>query len=117
MSTLRDVARKAAVSTATVSNVLNNALYVSPELRCRVLAAAKELHYRPNALAKNLRLQRSQTVGMVVPDITNPFFPAIVRGAEDVLTQAGHTLIIGNSDNDPAKEDAYYQSFLEHQIE
>src|SRR5665811_1945085 len=100
MSTLRDIARKAGVSTATVSNVLNNALPVSAELRTRVLAAAQELKYRPNTLARGLRLSQSRTVGMIVPDITNPFFPGVVRGAEDVLTKAGYTLVIGNSDND-----------------
>jgi LacI family transcriptional regulator len=117
MATLRDVAKKAAVSTATVSNVLNNTLYVSPELRARVQAAAEELGYRPNTLARSLRLKRSHTIGMIVPDVTNPFFPAVVRGAEDVLTRAGLTLIIGNSDNDLAKEERYYQTFLERQVD
>jgi LacI family transcriptional regulator, galactose operon repressor len=117
MVTLRDIAKKAGVSTATVSNVLNESLYVSPELRSRVLAAVAELNYRPNALARSLRMQRSQTIGMIVPDITNPFFPAVVRGAEDVLTRAGHTLIIGNSDNDVAKEDDYYRTFFERRID
>jgi DNA-binding LacI/PurR family transcriptional regulator len=117
MTTLRDIARKAAVSTATVSNVLNNSLYVSPALRARVLAAVGELNYRPNSLARSLRVRRSQAIGMVVPDITNPFFPAVVRGAEDVLTPAGFTLIIGNSDNDMIKEENYYRTFLERQID
>jgi DNA-binding LacI/PurR family transcriptional regulator len=117
MATLRDIARKAAVSTATVSNVLNDSLYVSPVLRARVLAAAEKLNYRPNAVARSLRLKRSYTVGMVVPDVTDPFFPAVVRGAEDILTPAGFTLIIGNSDNDSAKEETYYQTFLERQVD
>jgi len=117
MATLRDIARRAAVSTATVSNVLNDSLYVSPTLRARVQAAAAELNYRPNVVARSLRVKRSYTVGLVVPDVTDPFFPAVVRGAEDVLTRAGFTLIIGNSDNDPAKEEAYYQTFLERQID
>jgi DNA-binding LacI/PurR family transcriptional regulator len=117
MTTLRDVARKAAVSTATVSNVLNDTLYVSSALRTRVIAAAKELNYRPNSVARGLRLRRSDTVGMIVPDVTNPFFPAVVRGAEDVLTRKGFTLIIGNSDNDFAKEEAYYRTFLERQVD
>jgi len=117
MVTLRDIAKQADVSTATVSNVLNDSLYVSPQLRARVMAAVHELNYRPNAVARSLRLQRSQTIGMVVPDITNPFFPAVVRGAEDVLTKAGHTLIIGNSDNDVSKENNYYRTFLERRID
>jgi DNA-binding LacI/PurR family transcriptional regulator len=117
MVTLRDIARKAAVSTATVSNVLNDSLYVSPELRARVLAAAEKLNYRPNTVARSLRLKRSYTIGMIVPDVTDPFFPAVVRGAEDVLTRAGFTLIIGNSDNDSVKEETYYRTFLERQVD
>src|ERR1700761_8832532 len=105
MATVRDIALKAGVSTATVSNVLNDTLYVSPELRARVLAAAHELGYRPNSIARSLRTKSTRTVAIIVPDITNPFFPAVVRGAEDVLTGEGFTLIIGNSDNDPAKEE------------
>jgi LacI family transcriptional regulator len=117
MATLRDIARKAAVSTATVSNVLNDSLYVSPALRARVLAAAQTLSYRPNSVARSLRIKRSHTIGMIVPDVTDPFFPAVVRGAEDVLSRAGFTLIIGNSDNDLAKEESYYQTFLERQVD
>jgi LacI family transcriptional regulator len=117
MATLRDIARRAVVSTATVSNVLNDALYVSPALRARVLAAVEQLQYRPNTVARSLRLKRSHTIGMVVPDLTDPFFPAVVRGAEDVLTRAGFTLIIGNSNNDIGKEDSFYRTFLERQVD
>jgi LacI family transcriptional regulator len=117
MTTLRHIARKAAVSTATVSNVLNDSLYVSPELRERVLAAVRELNYRPNTIARSLRVKRTHTVGMIVPDVTNPFFPAVVRGAEDVLARAGFTLVIGNSDNNVAKEETYYRTFLERQVD
>lgn len=117
MTTLRDIARRAQVSTATVSNVLNHSLPVSEPLRERVLAAVAELDYRPNAMAKGLRLARSHTVGMIIPDISNPFFPAVVRGAEDILAAAGYTLIIGNSDNDFAKEESYFRMFLERQVD
>src|ERR1700722_19189162 len=117
MATLRDIARRAVVSTATVSNVLNHTLYVSPALRARVLAAVEQLQYRPNTVARSLRLKRSHTIGMVVPDLTDPFFPAVVRGAEDVLTRAGFTLIIGNSNNDIGKEDSFYRTFLERQVD
>ena len=117
MATLRDIARKAAVSTATVSNVLNHTLYVSPGLRDRVLAAVRDFNYRPNTIARSLRVKRTHTVGMIVPDVTNPFFPAVVRGAEDVLARAGFTLVIGNSDNDLEKEESYYWTFLERQVD
>jgi DNA-binding LacI/PurR family transcriptional regulator len=117
MVTLRDIAKKASVSTATVSNVLNDTLYVSPVLRERVLTAARLVGYRPNSIARSLRTKSSHTVGIIVPDVTNPFFPAVVRGAEDVLTRAGFTLIIGNSDNDPEKEGVYYRTFLDRQVD
>jgi LacI family transcriptional regulator len=117
MVTLRDIALRAGVSTATVSNVLNSTLYVSPKLRERVLTAVRELKYQPNAVARSLRMRQSRTIGMIIPDIANPFFPAVVRGAEDVLMHSGYTLIVGNSDNDQAKEEAYYRAFFERQVD
>ncbi|HXY52603.1 MAG TPA: LacI family DNA-binding transcriptional regulator [Terriglobales bacterium] len=117
MATLHDVARQAAVSTATVSHVINNNVYVSPKLRARVLKAIRACNYQPNMLARNLRTNKSKTVGVVVPDIADPFFPALVRGAEDVLADAGYTLLMGSSDNDQGKEEGYYRTFLERRVD
>lgn len=117
MATLHEVAREAAVSTATVSHVINESAYVSPKLRERVLAAVRKLNYHPNALARGLRTKQTRTVGMVIPDITNPFFPEVVRGAEDILRHAGYTLIVGNSDNHTETEAAYYRTFLEKRVD
>ncbi len=111
MTTIREIAARSKVSTATVSHVINNTSNVTPECRERVLRAIRELKYQPNAIARSLRTKQTHTVGMVIPDITNPFFPGLVRGAEDVLRQAGYTLIVGNSDSDSEREAAYYRTF------
>jgi LacI family transcriptional regulator len=111
MAKIRDVATLANVSTATVSHVINQTTYVSPALRQRVIGAMRELNYHPNAVARSLKTKQSKTVAMVIPDITNPFFPAIVRGAEDVLRHEGYTLLLGNADEDGKTEETYYNTF------
>jgi len=114
---MRDIATRAQVSTATVSHVINDSAYVGPQLRERVLKAIQELNYHPNWMARSLRTKRTKTIGMIIPDISNPFFPTVVRGAEDVLNRAGYTLLIGNSENDPAKEENYYHAFLQKRVD
>ena len=111
MPTIRDIALLARVSTATVSHVLNDSAYVSPELKERVQSAVRELNYQPNPVARSLRTRQSRSVGMIIPDITDPFYPAIVRGAEDVLTEQGYILLVGNSDHKTSKEASYYRAF------
>ncbi len=117
MANIRDVAVLARVSTATVSHVLNQTTYVSPALRQRVIQAMRELSYHPNAVARSLKTNQSKTVAMVIPDITNPFFPAVVRGAEDVLRHEGYTLILGNSDGDGRTEEIYYNTFQAKRVD
>ena len=117
MKTIRDVADRAGVSTATVSHVLAKTRGVSPGLRKKVMRAARELNYRPNEVARSLRTKSSRTMGMIIPSITDPFFPEVVRGAEDILQQQGYTLLIGNSDDDPKKEEAYYRAFLGKRVD
>ncbi len=105
-TTLRDIARRVGVHTSTVSRVLNPATRykVSQSVAERVTDCARSLGYRPNPLAYGLRTNRSMTVGVVVPDLTNPIFPPIIRGIEDTLVDAGYTAILANSDNDIARE-------------
>jgi LacI family transcriptional regulator len=108
--TVRQVAALAHVSTATVSRALAGDGGVSQQLRRRVLEAAARLNYRPNRAARNLRIQRSFTIGVVIPDIQNFFFTGIVRGIEDVLQTGGYTYLLGNSDGQPDRERLYIET-------
>ena len=103
---LVDVARAAGVHPGTASRALapDSSGLVSPETVRRVVRAAERLGYVPNTLARGLRMARSFMIGMVVPDITNPLFPPMVRGAEQVLSIAGYTLVLTDTDNDAASE-------------
>lgn len=116
---MKDVAARAGVDISTVSRALNERTRdrLSEDTVDRVLAVAKELGYRPNVLARSLRTQRSHVVGMVVPDLTNPFFPPILRGLEDALGRHGYTLIVANTDNDLERERQAVQSLVERQVD
>ncbi|HYG56936.1 MAG TPA: LacI family DNA-binding transcriptional regulator [Symbiobacteriaceae bacterium] len=103
-STIRDVAKAAGVGVGTVSRVLNKSGYVKPETRERVLGAAAELGFVPSQPARSLVRKSTATVGLIIPDITNPFFPAVTRGVEDAASEAGYTVFLCNTDNDPAME-------------
>jgi LacI family transcriptional regulator, galactose operon repressor len=104
--TLKDVAAVAGVHPATASRALSpgTSLLVSDETASRIRAAADELGYRPNAVARSLRTRRSDTVGVLIPDLTNPLFPPIVRGIEDRLAADGYIALIGNTDSDDERE-------------
>lgn len=118
-STMADVARHAGVDVSTVSRALNErtAGMLRAETVERVLASAAELGYRPNVLARGLRTQRSHTVGMIIPDLTNPFFPPVVRGVEDALDAADYTLIVANTDNDPRRDARSLQTMIGRQVD
>lgn len=105
-ATLRQVAQHAGVHLSTASRALNPETrhVISPETTERVLAAAEELGYQPHSLARGLRMDRTMTIGMLVPDLKNPLFPPIVRGIEDVLRSASYTLLTANTDNEEDKE-------------
>ncbi len=99
MSNIVDVALKANVSIATVSRVVNNASHkVNAITRKRVLDAVEELDYRPNALAKGLLMKKTMTVGIIIPDISNPYYAEIVRGVQDMADQCGYAVILLNTD-------------------
>jgi len=101
---MHQIARAAAVSLGTVSHVINGTATVREPLRHRVLAAVKSLGYEPNELSRGLRLNRTNIIGVIIPDITNPFFPGVVRGIEDVAYKDSYRLVLCNTDNDPNKE-------------
>jgi LacI family transcriptional regulator len=105
-ATLRDVATAAGVHPATASRALNPStrLLVSEDTAQRVLEAASRLGYRPNPVARSLRTRRSNTVGVLIPDLNNPLFPPIVRGVEDMLAERGYVALIGNTDADERRE-------------
>ena len=104
--TIRDVAERVGVHPSTVSRVLNPATRgrITPEIVRQVTAAANDMGYRPNQTARGLRTNRSRTIGVLIPDITNPLFPPIIRGIEDSLGAAGYTAILGNTDNIAVRE-------------
>jgi LacI family transcriptional regulator len=104
MATIKEVARRAGVSVGTVSNVLSNLPTVAPDLRKRVERAIEQLSYRPNQVARSLKKQTTETLGLVISDIANPFFSAIVRGAEDEAASHGYMLSIFNTDDQMEKE-------------
>ncbi|WP_293699267.1 LacI family DNA-binding transcriptional regulator [uncultured Agrococcus sp.] len=106
MVTIHDVARLASVSPATVSRVLSGKT-VNATLTEQVRVAAEQLGYRPNRRAQSLRSKRSKLVGLIIPDIENPFFTAIARGVEDALEPEGYSVVLCNSDSDTAKETRY----------
>jgi len=99
LSTIKEVAKRARVSVGTVSNVINGSCTVSPNLRSRVERAISELNYHPNHIARSLKSRRSNTLAIVISDITNPFFPLVVRGAEDAASKRGYLLTIFNTDD------------------
>src|SRR5271166_1810102 len=107
MPNMKEIASMANVSLGTVSHVLNGSARVREPLRKRVLEAVAALGYQPSELARGLRRDKTNVIGMIIPDITNPFFPAVVRGAEDVAFANGYRLILCNTDNDHAKELAH----------
>jgi LacI family transcriptional regulator len=107
MPTMADVAARAGVSVATVSRALSgNGRLVSPAVMERVRTAAEELAYHPNNLARNMRAGTSRIFGLVISDVSNPFFTAVARGAEDVAQRHGYSLVLSNTDEDPAREAA-----------
>lgn len=117
MPTIRDVARAAGVSPATVSRALNGSGYVSPETRQRVLDAAARLGFTPSYIARSLVRKATRTLGLLVPDITNPYFPAIARGVEDAAARAGYSVVLCNTDGDPDHEEDYIQFLRERQVD
>lgn len=116
MATIYDVARRAEVSPATVSRVVNGHSNVDPGLAERVRNAMRELGYRPNAVARNLRRSRTNLWGVIISDITNPFFTSLVRGIEDVAQQQRFSVVLCNTDGDIGKEDRYVNAALTEQV-
>jgi LacI family transcriptional regulator len=116
-TTVRDVARKAGVSAMTVSRVINGRAGVSAETRTKIETAIAELDYTPSKIAIGLTSAKTQMLGMIVPDVSNPFFGPIVRGAEATARKAGYRLLLCNSESDLRLERDYVSDLVEHRVE
>jgi LacI family transcriptional regulator len=114
--TLKDIARHSGVDISTASRALRNAYGVHEKTREKVLAAAKELRYHPNLMARGLATGRAQTIGVLISDIRNPYFGEVTRGAEDAAYAAGFDIVLCNSDLDPVKQMKYLRSLQEKRV-
>ncbi|MGF9713784.1 LacI family DNA-binding transcriptional regulator [Paenibacillus naphthalenovorans] len=115
--TIKDVAKHAGVSTATISRVLNGSGYVSEDVRRQVLASVKELNYRPNAIARSLKQEKSRSIGMILPDMSNPYFMTIARTIQQRLVAEGYRLLFMDSDENPDKEREALDALLSNRVE
>lgn len=116
-ASIKDVAKEAGVSIATVSRVLNDVDVVNEETKKKVREAIKKLDYRPNIVARSLKTQRTRTIGIVIPDISSQFYPEIVRGAEDVANIYNYNVILCNTDLDAEKEMEYIRVLREKMVD
>lgn len=110
---IKDVAREAGVSIATVSRVLNDIDVVNEETKKKVQDSIKKLSYRPNIVARSLKTQKTGTIGIIIPDISSQFYPEVVRGAEDVANIYDYNIMLCNTDLDPDKEMEYLRVLKE----
>jgi len=117
VSTIKDVAALAGVSFTTVSHVLNDTRPVSADARRRVLAAVDEIGYLPSAVARSLRKSETKIVGVLVPNVQNPFFAELVCGVEESCRLAGYSVFLCNSDNDPKRQQQYMRTLLEKRVD
>ncbi|HEX5824827.1 MAG TPA: LacI family DNA-binding transcriptional regulator, partial [Candidatus Limnocylindrales bacterium] len=116
-ATITDVARRANVSTATVSRVLSGGGGARDETRERVLSAARELGYRPSGVARSLRQRATRTLGLIVTDIENPFFPELVRSVEDAAREEGYAILLCNASDDPGREAGYLELLVDRWVD
>jgi LacI family transcriptional regulator len=117
MSTVRAVAKLVGVSPMTVSRVINGAENVKEETRRKVQEAIEQLDYVPNRLARGLTSSRSGTIGLIVPDVVNPFFTLVLRGAEAAARRAGYRLLVCDSENDPRREREYLEDMMSYRVD
>jgi LacI family transcriptional regulator len=117
MATMRDVAKRAGVSTATVSHLINGTRYVSPELAQRIVVAMRELNYRPDAVARSLRRRETLTIGLIVPDTEIPFYAAVVYAIETNAFERGYNVILCNSGWSLTREIQYLENLIARRID
>jgi len=117
VATIGDVARRAGVSKVTVSRVLNGAANVNAQTRERVEQAIRDLAYLPNLAARSLRSRQTQTIALVVPDITNVFWTTVARGVEDQAQKKGYSVLLGNTDENPEKQRSYLRAVMQQRVD
>jgi LacI family transcriptional regulator len=115
--TIKDIAARADISYATVSRALNGKYGVSQETRDKVLALAEEMGYRPNAIAQGLVNRATMTIGLIIPDITSPFFPRVALGIEDRLLKSGYSVFLCNTNWNPDRERDYLNKLIQKQVD
>lgn len=116
-ATIKDIAKAAEVSYATVSRALNNKYGVKDKTQERILRIAREMRYRPNGIARGLVTRQTWTLGLVIPDITNPFFPEVAGGIEDTAAGAGYSVFLCNTNWDPVREEKYIRLLAERRVD
>jgi len=116
-TTIADVARRAGVSTATVSRVLSGVGHARPETQARVQAAARDLGFRPSDVARSLKRRSTLTLGLIVTDIENPYFPQLVKAVEDAAIGEGYAILLFNADEDPEREASYLDLLVERRVD
>jgi len=114
---IRDIAKKLNISESTVSRALSNHHRISEETKEKVKKLAEELNYRPNLIAKSLKIKTTKTIGLIIDDITNPFYPEIVKGCEEAANKNGMNIILCNSDYNPEKENDYLNILLSKRVD
>lgn len=117
LATIKDVALQAGVSVSTVSHVINKTRFVSEALSERVMVTMRELNYQPNEVARSLRTKRTHIVALVIPDITNPYFPEIARGVQDVAEENKCVVIVCNTDRDLKRERSFLNTLRQQRVD
>lgn len=117
MANIKDVSKLAGVSVATVSRVINKKGYVNKDTEEKILKAMEMLNYKPSDVARRLAGMKSKTIGLIIPDILNPFFPEIARAVEDAANKIGYSVILCNTDNHIDKESQYFEMLINKQVD
>src|SRR5690625_1334297 len=115
--TIKDIAKKANVSIATVSRVINHKKGIGKETRKRVWSIIEKMNYQPSVTARSMITNKTLTIGLIIPDIRNPFFPELVRGIEDHLHKNGYNVFLCNTDENPAREKKYFKVMQEKNVD
>ncbi|SFL74338.1 LacI family DNA-binding transcriptional regulator [Halanaerobium salsuginis] len=115
--TIKDIAKQAGVSVTTVSRVINNKPDVGDKTRAKILRIIEDLNYNPNSVARGLVMQKTNTIGLIIPDISNPFFPQVARAIEDKAQKLDYSVIFFNTDNNPDREKKAVELFKSKQVD